>query len=96
MIDGARQFAHASLHTRQQARTLWCKSYRAAVADEQRSFEKLFERFDVRADRRGRDVEGLGGSGEAQMSSNGFEGAQRIERQFGGIAHRTTASFKIL
>ena len=69
----------------QQPRTLRREPDRAAVPHEQRRFQELFERLDVRADRRGRDVERLRGAGETQVGSDGFERAQRVQRQFRGL-----------
>ena len=57
------------------------------MAYEQRRLEKFFERLDMGADRGSGDVERAGRVREAQMSGHGFEGSQRIERQFGMLNH---------
>ena len=80
LFDGARELAHAALDARQQPRTLRGEAHRAAVPYEQRRFEKFFQRFDMRADGGGRDVQRIGGVRETQMGGDGFEGTQRVQR----------------
>src|SRR5437868_14496586 len=68
MVDGADEFAQTTLHAGQESSALRGESHRAAVAYKQRSFEKLFERFDMRTDSGGGDVQRARGVSEAQMS----------------------------
>jgi hypothetical protein len=59
------------------------------VPYEQRRLQEFFERFDVRADGRRRDVERVRGAGETEVGGHCFKRAERIQRQFRGLTHRS-------
>jgi hypothetical protein len=87
-VDGPPQLVESTPHPRQQLGAFLGEGHGARVAPEQRDADVGFERFDLRADGRGRDAEFLGSGRETEVSRDGLEDPESVERQtFAGVGH---------